>query len=129
MVIRQKVFVVEQDCPYLDADGHDRGAIHVFSTNDQGEIVCYARILPPDLYFEGFSSIGRVVTLPEYREKGLGRQIMKYSLKHCRELFPDLSIKIMAQSYLVKFYRSFGFEVIGNEFLEDGIPHKYMILH
>jgi len=41
-------------------------------------------------------------------------------------LFPDTPIKISAQSYLIRFYESYGFVPLGEDYLEDDIPHRAM---
>ena len=61
MRLRQEVFVVEQNCPYLDADGKDPLCYHVLGKNEKGELVCYTRLLPDGVSYKGFCSIGRVI--------------------------------------------------------------------
>lgn len=89
--------------------------------------MAYARILPPGTIYPE-ASIGRVVTAIEYRRNGAGKTLMERAIFHTNTLFPNQPIRIMAQSYLTAFYSSFGFKTKGAEFLEDGIPHKMMIL-
>lgn len=129
MALRQEVFVVEQNCPYLDADGKDLHAWHIMGRNEEGDLVAYTRVLPPGVSYEGYASIGRVVSAPEVRRSGAGRLIMEHSLALCRALFgPTPPVKISAQTYLIRFYESFGFRSTGEEYLEDGIPHVAMVL-
>ena len=128
MVLRQEVFVVEQDCPYLDADGKDKIAWHVMLTDgDNNELMAYTRLLGPGVSYDSYSSIGRVVSSAQGRGKGYGKSVMEASIKSILDLFPDHSIKISAQSYLLKFYNDLGFKEVGEEYLEDGIPHMGMI--
>jgi len=127
MALRQEVFVVEQNCPYLDADGKDPGSWHLVGIDVEGTHVAYARLLPPGLSYEGFASIGRVVSSPARRGQSLGKQLVAEALSACRRLFGDTPIQIGAQYYLLAFYRSFGFEEIGDTYLEDGIPHIHMV--
>lgn len=129
MVLRQEVFVVEQNCPYLDADGKDLQCWHLLGRNDAGKLICYTRLLPEGLAYEGYVSIGRVVSSPSARGAGAGKILMQRSIEMCRHLFGNQPIKIGAQSYLLKFYEGFGFRSIGEEYLEDGIPHTKMILN
>ena len=63
--IRQEVFIVEQTCYYLDADGYDEKAIHIWGEKDE-EIVAYCRIFEPKIKYPE-SSLGRVLTNPSYR--------------------------------------------------------------
>ncbi len=126
--LRQEIFVVEQNCPYLDADGHDENAIHVLGTDVNGILVAYIRIFAPGDYYDE-AAIGRVVVSADFRGKQLGVKVMQYGIAHCKEHFPDSPIKIGAQLYLDKFYRSLGFVPISEIYLEDGIEHQYMKLN
>ncbi|MEQ8704076.1 MAG: GNAT family N-acetyltransferase [Phaeodactylibacter sp.] len=128
MALRQEVFVVEQDCPYLDADGKDSGGHHLLGYDDKGVLIAYARLLPPGISYPDYASIGRVVTSPAARRTGAGKQLMRESIDWCRRLYGDVSIKISAQVYLTRFYESFGFKQVGAEYLEDDIPHIGMVL-
>lgn len=128
LALRQEVFIVEQNCPYLDADGKDLQSWHLMGRDGKGQLVCYSRLLPKGVSYPEYASIGRVVSSPAARRTGAGRELMRASIEKCRELFGAEDIKIGAQSYLVQFYASFGFQSTGEEYLEDGIPHTKMIL-
>lgn len=127
MVLRQEVFVVEQDCPYLDADGKDKIGWHVMLNNDEGQLLAYTRLLAPGVSYDKYSSIGRVVSSGKGRGKGYGKSVMEASIDAIIDLFPNHTIKISAQCYLLKFYNDLGFKEVGEEYLEDGIPHIGMI--
>jgi ElaA protein len=126
--LRQEVFVVEQDCPYLDADGKDYESYHLMGRDSSGHIQAYTRLVPKGISYENYASIGRVVTSQAVRGQGLGKMLMHESLEAIRKLFPEEKVKISAQCYLIPFYESLGFQVIGEEYLEDNIPHIGMIL-
>ena len=128
MVLRQEVFIVEQDCPYLDADGKDLESEHVLGYNAAAQLIAYTRIVPPGISYANYASIGRVVNKSHARNKGLGKQLMQYSIDLTQKRFPDHSIKISAQVYLRKFYNSLGFVAQGEPYLEDDIPHIAMVL-
>lgn len=128
MALRQEVFVVEQNCPYLDADGKDLQSWHLMGRDRAGKLICYTRLLPEGLSYKGYTSIGRVVSSPSARGTGAGKVLVQRSIDLCRQLFGNQPIKIGAQSYLLKFYEGFGFRSTGEEYLEDGIPHTKMIL-
>ena len=124
--LRSEVFVVEQNCVFLDADNKDQGCLHCMGwVND--ELAAYARIAEPG-YIYTEASIGRVATSPAHRMKGLGRELMQQSIDICRSLFGNTEIKLGAQYYLKEFYGSFGFVAIGDTYIEDGIKHIYMLL-
>ncbi|MBI1226281.1 MAG: GNAT family N-acetyltransferase [Bacteroidetes bacterium] len=127
MALRQEVFVVEQNCAYLDADGKDLKGYHLTGYDDDGKLVAYARLLPKGVSYENFVSIGRIATSPAIRGTGAGQQLMKECLSSMDLIFPGESIKISGQSYLRNFYESFGFVVSGDEYLEDDIPHLPMV--
>jgi ElaA protein len=128
MALRQEVFVVEQNCPYLDADGKDPDSWHLMGRDQTGKLICYTRLLPPGLSYPGYASIGRVVSAPSARGTGAGKILMRRNIDLCRHLFDSRPIKIGAQSYLLQFYEGFGFRSTGEAYLEDGIPHTKMIL-
>lgn len=127
LALRSEVFVVEQQCPYQDADGKDAVAWHCLGTDETGKLVAYTRLFALNDSFEGYTSIGRVVTSPSARGGGLGRKLMETSIALCHSLFGPEPIKIGAQQYLLAFYSSLGFEPTGHDYIEDGIPHTYMI--
>lgn len=126
MKVRQEVFVVEQDCPYLDADGKDQAALHFFITDKEDDILGYTRLLPKGISYPNYSSIGRVVTSKKGRGKGIGKLLMQKSLEIILDKFEG-DIKISAQCYLHQFYTDLGFKKIGEDYLEDNIPHQAMV--
>jgi len=123
--LRSEVFVVEQDCVYQDLDFKDQKALHIIGLKND-KVVAYTRIFKPGDYFEK-ASIGRVVVAGNERKYGYGHVIIENSIKAIEDNFNVKSIKISAQTYLRKFYNSHGFIQIGEEYLEDGIPHIAMI--
>jgi len=124
--LRSEVFVVEQNCVFLDMDDKDQLSYHLLGWKDE-LLVAYTRLVPPGAAYN-LPSIGRVVTSPAERRNGLGKLLMKKSIEETRRLFGHTSIKIGAQVYLKKFYASLGFEPSGDVYLEDGIEHIGMIL-
>jgi ElaA protein len=124
---RPMVFVVEQECAFLDADGLDERAHHLAAWSlSQREPLAYARLLAPGAkYVE--ASIGRVLTTAAARGRGLGRETMVRALAHAAETWPGVAVRIAAQSRLEPFYASLGFIVAGPRYLEDGIDHTEMV--
>ena len=127
MVIRQEVFSVEQNCPYLDADGLDQGAFHVLGTVKGMGLVAYSRLCPKGVSYSDYVSITRVVNKIGVRGKGVGRKLMDFNMSYMNRHFKEMPIKISAQTYLTAFYQSYGFQTVGESYLEDGIPHIAMI--
>jgi len=123
--LRSEVFVVEQDCVYQDIDYKDQKALHVIGIKND-KIVAYTRVFKPGDYFK-YASIGRVVVAENERNFKYGYDIMKASIKAISTHYNESTIKISAQTYLTKFYNNLGFKQIGEEYLEDGIPHIAMI--
>ncbi len=127
MQVRQEVFIVEQTCPYLDADGKDQAAFHLVGVDLENKIQAYTRLLPKGTSYSEYCSIGRVLTAMSARRSGEGKTLMKKSIELCKQLFPGQAIKISAQCYLDAFYQNLGFKMIGKEYLEDDITHQAMI--
>jgi len=124
--LRTEVFVVEQNCVFQDMDGKDPYSHHLMGWEDN-KLIAYARILPPGIsYVE--SSIGRIVTSPIARKKGIGRELLKRSIEALYTLHGKTVIRIGAQYYLKGFYESFGFRQTGSIYLEDNIEHIEMLL-
>jgi ElaA protein len=122
--LRSEVFVVEQDCVYQDIDFKDQKSLHVFAYKND-KIIAYTRVFKPGDYFEN-SSIGRVVVADAERKHGFGHDLMKASIKAIKENYNADLITISAQKYLKKFYEAHQFIQVGEEYLEDGIPHIRM---
>jgi ElaA protein len=127
MKLRSEVFVLEQNCIYLDADDKDQASFHLMGSNEKNAVMAYCRIIPPGISYTE-CSIGRVVTHADVRKEGAGKELMKKAIDECRRLFTGQSIKIGAQLYLHKFYSSLGFVQTSEIYLEDGIEHIEMLL-
>lgn len=123
--LRQAVFVVEQTCPYLDADGADLQAFHLYARANDGAVVAYARLFLPSAEAP-YSRIGRVISAGSVRRQGLGRELMRQAITWCEQQAPNHPIRLGAQVYLRRFYQDFGFQEISAEYLEDDIPHVDM---
>lgn len=121
--LRSEVFVVEQHCVYLDPDGRDDepAAWHLW-VEEEGEVVVAGRLLQEPT---GGWRIGRVATAPAARGRGLAGALVRRAVELCGDERP---VELHAQSHLVEWYRSLGFEPAGGEYLEDGIPHTPMRL-
>lgn len=124
--LRVDVFVVEQKCPYPEIDGKDIGAFHL-RILDGEELAACLRVLPPEQDGKPVK-IGRVVVAPDYRGYKLGQRLMQEAIEFTQGRFPGTAIELGGQSHLQKFYRSFGFVAISDEYLEDGIAHVDMRL-
>ncbi len=127
LTLRQLVFCVEQSCVYLDCDGKDPAALHLLGRDAAGRLVAYARLLPPGVSFVE-PAIGRVVSHPDRRRTGLGRELMREAIARTRAAFGPQAIRIGAQVYLRRFYEELGFLTAGPTYDEDGIPHVEMQL-
>jgi ElaA protein len=123
--LRSEVFVVEQNCVFLDMDDKDQQSYHVCGWSNSNELAAYTRLVPAGVSYEE-ASIGRVVTAPAARGAGVGRELMKHSIEQLYKLWGRQPIKLGAQLYLKKFYESFGFAQTSDIYIEDGIPHIEM---
>ncbi len=125
LALRSEVFVVEQCCAYQDVDGSDSLALHVMLMEER-KLIAYARLFNAGVLFNE-ASIGRVVVAPEARKRSLGHVLMKTAIAEIEKRWFSPEIKIAAQEHLKDFYRQHGFAVCSESFLEDGIPHVYMV--
>lgn len=126
--LRSDVFVIEQQCIYRDLDDKDQKCDHLLGRIEEtGELAAYSRIVPPGVSYEE-PSIGRVLTSLNHRKSNFGKELMRRSIEELSLLYPDQSIRIGAQTYLNKFYNSFGFVESGEAYDEDGIEHIEMVL-
>lgn len=123
--LRSEIFVVEQNCVFLDADNKDFSCQHLMLYH-QKELMAYARIVPAGLSYSE-PSIGRIVSSNAARGKGFGKQLVKLAIENCERLHGLKPIRIGAQIYLLAFYEFFGFAATGEQYEEDGIMHVEMI--
>lgn len=123
--LRSLVFVVEQNCVFLDIDDKDQKSFHLLGYEGD-TMLAYSRIVPAGVSYKEIS-IGRVVTHPLYRRKGLGKALMETSIAFIENHLGSQAIRIGAQVYLKSFYESFGFNTISEVYIEDGIPHVEML--
>ncbi len=124
---RQEVFVVEQQCWYLDCDDKDQYALHVLGMDDD-KLGAYARILPPGLAYHE-PSIGRVIVEKTLRKTGLGKTLMRYCMEQVYARYGRQTIRIAAQCQHEAFYSRMGFVPVDSVYDLDGIPHQDMNLH
>ena len=118
--IRAQVFIVEQHVPAeLEWDGNDNGCLHVLALNREGEPIGCGRLL-----FEG--SIGRMAVLKDWRRKGVGSALLQALVSKAHAFQLD-RVYLHAQTHVVPFYERHGFERVGEEFIEAGIPHVEMV--
>lgn len=123
--LRAKVFILEQG-PYLDPDGADERSWHLLGRDERGELHAYLRVVDPGVKYAE-PSIGRVVTSAQRRGTGLGRRLMAEGVHRCELVWPGRGVRISAQAHLAPFYEGLGFQSVGEEYLEDNIPHIEML--
>lgn len=123
--LRSEVFVVEQDCVYLDSDGKDAQALHLFALS-ASHCIGYSRLFDLGEYYDQYAAIGRVVLATPYRGRGWAYDLIAHSIAACQKNFGPKSIKISAQKHLQSFYENCGFRYKGEDYDEDGIPHCAM---
>jgi ElaA protein len=129
LAARAEVFVVEQRCAYLDADGIDRHAWHLLGwagSGGQRPLAAYLRLIEPGRKFAE-PSLGRVLTTSAFRGRGIGRVLMREGLRQAAVLYAGCAVRISAQRYLERFYADFGFRIVSDPYDEDGIEHVDML--
>ncbi|PSS57604.1 GNAT family N-acetyltransferase [Pseudomonas sp. BBP2017] len=121
--LRTEVFVVEQKCAYQEVDGRDLegDTCHLMAWQDD-QLKAYLRLLDPESQ-GGDVVIGRVVTAPSVRGQGLGHELMEKALERAEEYWPGVPVYLSAQAHLQDYYKRYDFVVVGEEYLEDDIPH------
>ncbi len=119
--LRQVVFVVEQNCPFVDTDNLDQDAYHLIGLIEN-ETALFTRIFPPHI-LRPECVISRVVVSPDFRGRGLGYTLMEKSHAQAQELWNAQTFFLSAQSHLRTFYENLGYVKVGPEYLEDDIPH------
>ncbi len=126
--LRVDVFVVEQECAYRELDEYDRQpeVRHLSGYDESGQLIAYARLLPPGLRYPEIS-FGRFVVRADSRKQGIGHQLMEKSLQEISGLWPKNSVRISAQEYLQRFYSQYGFIRVSDVYSEDGILHVEMV--
>ena len=128
LLLRINVFIVEQNCPYPELDDKDKIAFHLFGINKENKMIAYTRIFKPGDYYKE-AAFGRVVVHQDYRNQKMGFQLVEQTIIEIHKLFGNTNIKIGAQTYLNNFYQSFGFHQVGDDYIEDGIPHIHMLIN
>lgn len=124
--LRSEVFVVEQACVFQDIDGLDIAAHHLMAWDASGQrLLAYARLLAPGVKAQA-PVISRVVIARAARGKGLGHELAEQAVRECERLWPGEGITLFAQAHLQDYYGRAGFVGVGEEFFEDGIPHREM---
>ena len=123
-LLRNEVFIVEQNCPYQDIDGLDDQCWHLWGEED-GALAAYLRLIPPGVTYEE-ASIGRVITSAKYRGTGVGNTLLEHAIPFMTQ-HGYSTLYIGAQQYARPFYEKHGFVSTGDEYLEDDIPHVHMI--
>lgn len=126
--LRINVFIVEQNCPYPELDDKDKIAFHLFGINKENKMIAYTRIFKPGDYYKE-AAFGRVAVHQDYRNQNIGFQLVEQTIIEIHKLFGNTNIKIGAQTYLNNFYQSFGFHQVGDDYIEDGIPHIHMLIN
>ena len=132
---REQVFVKDQHCVYIDADGLDFEAMHLSAYlpeyqdhNDaKPQLVAYCRILT-SITEPRYPIIGRVLVVADYRGHGLARELMIRAIDDCHSHFSNQPIHLSAQTYVIEFYQSLGFVCAGDVYSAEGIEHIHMVL-
>lgn len=123
--LRNEVFIIEQNCNYLDCDGKDLNAYHLLY-RDKNEIIGYLRILNKGISYKEHS-LGRVIVKKEHRGKNISKVIINEAINFIKKELNGNNIRISAQSHLQNVYKNFGFQTVSEEYLEDDIPHVEML--
>lgn len=124
--LRTSIFVVEQKCAYLEVDGKDKFAYHLFKKEDE-KIIAYLRVLPKGISYKE-ASLGRIIVKQAQRGTGLGRELVARGIAFLENEWHEKTIKIQAQSRLQTFYESFGFRPISDIYSDEGLPDRKSVV-
>lgn len=125
--LRQEVFVVEQNAAYLDNDGLDYKAYHFWASLPHSlEVIAYCRLIPAGLKYPEIS-LGRVVVAPRFRRQQLAQNLVSKALFFQAQVLKNTANRISAQTYLIDWYTTWGFKIVSEQYLEDGLPHVEML--
>ena len=120
-VVRERVFVEEQGVPRdLEWDDWDERSDHAVALDVGSNAIGTARLLPD-------GRVGRMAVLRHWRGQGVGAALLEALLRMAGERGVR-EVTLHAQKHAAGFYRRFGFNPRGDEFLEAGIPHQEMHL-
>jgi len=125
--LRQRIFIIEQQCFYQDIDGSDSEAFHLLLYKEN-TLAAYLRIFEPGLKFKEASSMGRIVVDKAFRGSDVGKELIKKGIALAKQHYPGKPIKIEAQAALDSYYQKFGFTPLGEIYIVDDIPHQLMVL-
>lgn len=118
--VRETVFIHEQAVPEeLEWDGLDPQCAHVLAWNDQGDAIGTARM-------QANGTIGRMAVLKDWRGRGAGRALLE-ALLDCAVRQGLTRVTLSAQTHAIGFYERAGFHVVGELFIDAGIPHRKMV--
>lgn len=119
---RTEVFLLEQRIVCQDMDDVDYDSLHLFLWKNN-RVIAYLRLFRIE---NNNLKIGRVLSIEH--KKGLGRILMQNTLKYIKDNISYHNIYLDAQVQAIGYYEKFGFKVISEEFLDEGISYKKMIL-
>ena len=119
---RAEIFILEQNIQYVDMDNIDYKSLHCFLVEND-RVIGYLRAFYQDNE-KDIVKVGRVLTL--HHGRGIGKELMQESIKAIKEKMNCQKIVMDAQKHAIGFYEKLGFQVMSNEFLEEGIVHVVM---
>jgi len=117
---RTTVFLLEQNIICQDLDDVDYNSLHCFIEHDS-KVLAYLRAFSVDT---DTVQIGRVLTLKH--GQGMGKKLMNLSISEINKIFRFKRLCLNAQKYAVGFYEKFGFKIVSDDFIEEGIIHVTM---
>jgi predicted GNAT family N-acyltransferase len=119
--VRKLVFVHEQNVPMEEEiDKHETAAVHFVLY--EGETPAGAGRFRS---LDGIGKVERICVLKDYRKSGSGKAIMD-KIEDFAKAEGFSSVKLNAQTHAIPFYSKLGYEIISDEFLDAGIPHRTM---
>ena len=120
--IRAHVFLGEQKIsPYIEIDEYDKHSPLFIAYKDKKPVGTGRIIIEGNI-----GKIGRVAVLKDYRNSGIGSQIILEMLDYLKQNSEVKEVRLGAQSKAIKFYENLGFKPYGGRFIEATIEHQSM---
>ncbi|GAB2479123.1 GNAT family N-acetyltransferase [Alkalibacterium psychrotolerans] len=123
LIIRKKVFIDEQSVDEsLEIDDLENQTTHLVGYHEENPC-CTARLYLKD---PSHLKVQRVAVLKEYRNKGIGKDLLEEIEKLAKHTFSVRYLVLDSQDYAIPFYEKSGYTASGEGFMDAGIPHHHM---
>ncbi|QHX36417.1 GNAT family N-acetyltransferase [Spiroplasma sp. BIUS-1] len=122
-IIREVVFCEEQKYPKEEEfDEYDSSSFHVIGFYNDQPVACGRILKKQDDWY-----LGRIAVLKEFRNKGLGLELVNYLVEFANSKLEAKHIYLNAQETAVGLYEKAGFKISSEPFYDGAIKHFKMV--